>query len=74
MATVPRGTRHASRLVAHSQYFGKDGLRGDFGGQGDADLAQLLGGSGAIDLGAASGSPGMGEDDPLNFDPEGRAG
>lgn len=58
-------------VVAHGDYFGKDGMRQQMGGQGGADLSKLLGGSQPLDLGPAS-APGGGEDDPLNFDPEGK--
>lgn len=62
-------------VVARSNYFGKDGLAGQLGGQGD--LEGLLKGQQPLDLGGGtmgepSGPPG--EDDPLNYDPEGVSG
>lgn len=58
-------------VAARADYFGKDGMRQQLGGQGGADLNKLLGGSQPLDLGPASAPGGGAEDDPLNFDPEG---
>lgn len=57
-------------VIVHGDYFGKDGMRQQLGGQGGADLNKLLGGAQPLDLAPAS-APGGAEDDPLNFDPEG---
>eukprot|EP00892_Ulva_mutabilis_P008907 jgi/Ulvmu1/6389/UM003_0017.1 len=57
-------------VIARGDYFGKDGMRQQLGGQGGADLNKLLGGTQPLDLGPTS-APTGGEDDPLNFDPEG---
>jgi hypothetical protein len=62
--------RRQSCAVVRS-YFGKDGLAGQLGGQGN--LEDLLRGQQPLDLGGATAAPpgAPGEDDPLNFDPEG---
>lgn len=60
------------RYVTTGSYFGKDGLAGQLGGHGD--LENLLKGQQPLDLGGgATGVPTSppGEDDPLNYDPEG---
>lgn len=60
-----------SRPVAAQSYFGKDGLAGQLGGEGG--LEDLLKGQQPLDLGGATATPTgqPGEDDPLNYDPEG---
>ena len=66
-----RATQRRRSVVVHS-YFGKDGLAGQLGG--DGDLEGLLKGQQPLDLnGGTSGVPtgAPGEDDPLNYDPEG---
>lgn len=61
-----------SRSVVIRSYFGKDGLAGQLGGEGN--LEDLLKGQQPLDLGkGTTGVPSAapGEDDPLNYDPEG---
>lgn len=76
---APCRARHLA-CTSGGKYFGNEGIRGGggFGGQGGDDLAKLLGGQGGagglgnlgggIDLSPSNAQ----EDDPLNYDPEGR--